>query len=382
MLMKQAQDEGVTFHEKDNEKLKDAVALTSTKKIINKRLEVEEGIPARWRAEEQQQHKREDHHSSPRSKFRQPRDDKDPSTIPGSGAATTTSATTVNVSTSAIICAIRVHYTSVGQATNSIPFEIRYFQLIYVQPTLVGCEACSPGLRAAPACPTGIKVADRQEDNNCPGDASDDRLEENDEEGDEEGSFTGGGGDTVSFKEGDEEASFTGGSGDTRSFKSRRSTRIDIIQDKCSCDESLVDFVPGPGQYAESVGSTSSGKSRRQGTTTSSTSTSNSNRQAIAGGSSRTSLPTALSISATVLPPSATSVLSVNHDTRCKLEGVGRILRAKEQQGKNRSATMANGGANLAAGGVAAIFGMKITGGTRVSGRKCITGEAKFVQSW
>ncbi|KIL56978.1 hypothetical protein M378DRAFT_16603 [Amanita muscaria Koide BX008] len=111
-------------------------------------------------------------------------------------------------------------------------------------------------------------------------------LGENDEEGDEEGSFTGEG-------------------GDTRSFKSRRSTGIDIVQDKCTCDGSLVDFVPGPGRYAESVRSTSSGKSKRQGTNASSTSNSNGNgnRQAIAGGSSRTSLPTALSISATVLPP-------------------------------------------------------------------------------
>ncbi|KIL59002.1 hypothetical protein M378DRAFT_85653 [Amanita muscaria Koide BX008] len=235
----------------------------------------------------------------------------------------------------------------------------------------------------APACLTGVKIADRQEDNNWP-DASDDRLEENDEEGDEEESFAGGG-------------------GDTRSFKSRRSTGIDIVQDNCSCDGSLVDFVPGPKQYAESVRSTSSGKSKRQGTTASNTSNSNSNRQAIAGGSSRTSLPTALSISATAVPPPATSVLSVTSDTprhacantvRKLLDQLTEIHDEKQvasqkvwdaflkQRGSRSktiraeqprhvssftggSATMANGGASLAAGGIAAILGMKITGGTR-----------------
>ncbi|KIL56966.1 hypothetical protein M378DRAFT_423469 [Amanita muscaria Koide BX008] len=60
----------------------------------------------------------------------------------------------------------------------------------------------------APACLTGVKIADRQEDNNWP-DASDDRLEENDEQGDEEESFTGGGGTHVRSNPGGQPASIS-----------------------------------------------------------------------------------------------------------------------------------------------------------------------------
>ncbi|KIL56714.1 hypothetical protein M378DRAFT_16846 [Amanita muscaria Koide BX008] len=237
------------------------VRRSGTRTRKDKRLEMEEGISARWRAEEQQQHKREDHHSSLRPKFRQPRDDartEAPFLSPSYQCRPSHQLDTFRNPL------FPIHLRPI-HARRLRSLQSRVGQPLDPTPTLLLLLRARDCKSTAPACPTGIKVADRQEVNNCPGDASDDRLEENDEEGDEEGSFTGGG-------------------ADTRSFKSRRSTGIDIIQDKCSCDGSLVDFVPGPGQYAERVRSTSSGKSRRQGTTTGSTSTSNSNRQAIAGG--------------------------------------------------------------------------------------------------
>ncbi|KIL59025.1 hypothetical protein M378DRAFT_15130 [Amanita muscaria Koide BX008] len=127
-------------------------------------------------------------------------------------------------------------------------------------------------------------------------------------------------------------------------------------------DGSSVDFVPELEQYAESVRSTSSWKSKPQGITASSTS-SNSNSN--------------------LAPPWATSVLSVTrslptrHDTRAQ-KAWDAFLKQRSSRAKpfglqphhvpsftRRSATVANGSASLAAGGVAAILGMKITSGTR-----------------
>ncbi|KAF8629644.1 hypothetical protein AX15_003375 [Amanita polypyramis BW_CC] len=123
----------------------------------------------------------------------------------------------------------------------------------------------------APACLTGVKIADRQEDNSWPGDISG----EQDEDDDDNGSL----GDISS---------------DVRSL-SRRSG-IDIVKDKCDCDgETDIGVKP---QYAESVKSSSSSKSKRQ----------NSNGQ-VAGGPSGTCL------SASIVTNSATSVLAITPDT-------------------------------------------------------------------
>ncbi|KAM6503983.1 hypothetical protein JOM56_000926 [Amanita muscaria] len=462
MLVKQARDEGVVFRQKDNEKLKDAVALTSTKKDNkfrslsmgeaamtlravanstvrtrtrtrkNKRLEVEEGIScsiASNNAGEKTITSRRGPNSSSPAMMQGSDSPQGPSTIPGS-IATTTSATNASTTTKRSSVPLESIYTTARPYTHtslaSKDFDFRFHH----HPSSASRFSISRGRRrrsygksrsgergeSAERDEWGEKechMGGESEDHDNDGALLTDRfgfvydvsqydvllllrardckstapacltgLEENDEEGDEEESFTGGG-------------------GDTRSFKSRRSTGIDIVQDHCSCDGSLVYFVPGPKQYAESVRSTSSGKSKRQGTTASSTSNgnsnSNSNRQAIAGGSSRTSLPTASSISATAVPPPATSVLSVTSDTPrhavlldqlteihdekqvasqkvwdafLKQRGSrSKTIRAEQPRHVSSftggSATMANGGASLAAGGIAAILGMKITGGTR-----------------
>lgn len=117
----------------------------------------------------------------------------------------------------------------------------------------------------APACLTGVKIADRQEDNSWPGDAGRERDDEDDDE------------------------SLGGTSGDVRSL-SRKSGMIEIVKDKCSCDgETDV------GMYAESVRSVSSGKSKRRNSSG-------------GGGAAAAGLPTATA-------NSASSVLSVTSDT-------------------------------------------------------------------
>ncbi|KIL56700.1 hypothetical protein M378DRAFT_16831 [Amanita muscaria Koide BX008] len=394
MLMKQGRDAGVLFREKGNEKLKDAVALTSTKKD---------------------------------DKFRGLSMGEAAMTLRAvARAATTTSATTVNASTptkrSSVLLesiipvsakpptqylsksAISNSYTSNPNRSTAKPAVPGWSAARpYTHTSLAGRRRRSYGksrsgergesaerdewgekeghvggesedrdndgalltdrfgfvydvsqydvlllLRArdckstAPACLTGVKIADRQEDNNWP-----DAV-------------------TIDLK---------------KMTKKELKTKALQVEDHCSCDGSLVDFAPGPGQYAESVRSTSSGKSKRQCTTASSTSNSNSNsdRQVIAGGSFRTSLPTALSISATAVPPSATSVLSVTSDTpqhalqarRCgtRSSSKGAVWAEPRHVSSftGSSATMANGGASLAAGGVAAILGMEIIGGLPVT---------------
>ena len=86
----------------------------------------------------------------------------------------------------------------------------------------------------APACLTGVKIADRQEDNSWPGDAGRERDDEDDDE------------------------SVGGASGDVRSL-SRKSGMMEIVKDKCGCDGET-----DGGVYAESVRSVSSGKSKRR----------------------------------------------------------------------------------------------------------------------
>ncbi|PFH48478.1 hypothetical protein AMATHDRAFT_81780 [Amanita thiersii Skay4041] len=121
----------------------------------------------------------------------------------------------------------------------------------------------------APACLTGVKIADRQEDNSWPDDGSTER------EG--VGSF---------------DSSKDGTSSRLRSAS--RKFRVEIVKERCSCNGEM-DGTVGP-QYAESVKSSSSGKSKRQsipGGAPSGTS------QAVIGGT---------------LNP-ATSILSVTSDT-------------------------------------------------------------------
>lgn len=115
----------------------------------------------------------------------------------------------------------------------------------------------------APACLTGVKIADRQEDNSWPGDAGRERDDEDDDE------------------------SLGGTSGDVRSL-SRKSGMIEIVKDKCNCDGE-----PDVGIYAESVRSMSSGKSKRRNSS---------------GGAGGGGLPAATA-------NSASSVLSVTSDT-------------------------------------------------------------------
>ncbi|KAM6503951.1 hypothetical protein JOM56_000894 [Amanita muscaria] len=145
-------------------------------------------------------------------------------------------------------------------------------------------------------------------------------------------------------------------------------------------DGSLVDFVPGPEQYAESVRSTSSWKRKLQGIAASGTSNSNSNsnRQAIAGGSSRTGFSFGYFCAVGHFRHATTRI----HDERraASQKAWDAFLKQRSSRAKpfglqprhvpsftGRSATVANGSASLAAGGVAAILGMKITGGTRGS---------------
>jgi len=118
----------------------------------------------------------------------------------------------------------------------------------------------------APACLTGVKIADRQEDNSWPGDAARERDDEEDDE------------------------SLGGTYGDVRSL-SRKSGGIEIVKDECNCDGEPTEI----GVYAESVRSASSGKSKRRNSSG-------------AGGPLGTALP-----AATV--NSASSVLSVTADT-------------------------------------------------------------------
>ncbi|KAK2467249.1 hypothetical protein APHAL10511_000798 [Amanita phalloides] len=119
----------------------------------------------------------------------------------------------------------------------------------------------------APACLTGVKIADRQEDNSWPGDAGTERDDEEDDE------------------------SLGGFSGDARSLS--RKSGMDIIKDKCSCDGDTDIGVNS--HYSESVKSTSSGKSKRQS-------------HAIAGGPFGTAL-------SSMMTNSASSVLSFTPDT-------------------------------------------------------------------
>ncbi|KIL56294.1 hypothetical protein M378DRAFT_17205 [Amanita muscaria Koide BX008] len=161
MLMKQARGEEVVFREKDNEKLKDAITRNKITSF-----------------------------ESPSYQCR-----------PSHQLNTFRNPAISNSSTS------NPHSSAAKPAVPGWSAARPYTTLLL----LLRARDCKS---TAPACPTGMKVADRQEDNNWPGDASDDRLEENDEKGDEEGSLTGGGGDTRSLKEGDEEGSFTGGSGE------------------------------------------------------------------------------------------------------------------------------------------------------------------------
>ncbi|KAF8636150.1 hypothetical protein AX17_003753 [Amanita inopinata Kibby_2008] len=127
----------------------------------------------------------------------------------------------------------------------------------------------------APACLTGVKIADRQEDNSWPGDTTRERDDQEDD--DSLGDSSGGG---------------------IRS-PSRKST-MEIVKDKCDCDG---DTDVGVGaRYAESVKSTSSGKSKKPASV---------NSHAIAGGPSGTSLSTTAATPTT----SAASVLSVTPDT-------------------------------------------------------------------
>ncbi|KAF8344718.1 GTPase activating rab protein [Amanita rubescens] len=84
----------------------------------------------------------------------------------------------------------------------------------------------------APACLTGVKIADRQEDNSWPADAGGERDDEDDDES------LGGMSPSLSRKSGD----------------------IEIVKDECNCDGEPTEI----GMYAESVKSASSGKSKRR----------------------------------------------------------------------------------------------------------------------
>ncbi|KIL61552.1 hypothetical protein M378DRAFT_13470 [Amanita muscaria Koide BX008] len=206
---------------------------------------------------------------------------------------------------------------------------------------------------------------------------NDDRLEENDE-GDEEGSFTGGGGDTLSFK-------------------SRRSTGIDIVQDNYSCDGSLsLDL--GNLQKTSDLHHQGrvDGKAPLQAVQAATATV----RLSLADRLGRhyqqhcrfprqwfllrllqccPSLPTCTD-TRTRYSAEATQLTEIHDEKRGANQKVWdaflkhRSNRAKTGRAEQPrhvssftggSAIMASGGASLAAGGVAAIFGMKITGGTR-----------------
>ena len=133
-------------------------------------------------------------------------------------------------------------------------YDVSQYDLLLL---LRACECKN----TAPACLTGVKIADRQEDNSWPADAG---ARERDDEDDDESL-----------------------GGDVRSL-SRKSGGIEIVKDECDCDgETDV------GMYAESVKSASSGKSKRRNSS----------------GAGGTSLPTVTTVN------SASSVLSVTADT-------------------------------------------------------------------
>ncbi|KIL56709.1 hypothetical protein M378DRAFT_16843 [Amanita muscaria Koide BX008] len=254
-----------------------------------------------------------------------------PSTIPGSGAATTT-----------------IHHTSVGQAINSIPFEIRCSNSSTSNPNSLAAKPAVPSWSAArPYTHTSLALASAilQEYSTC---VSRSRIGKR---------------------------SITGLTQVTIDEMKKEALQV---EDKCSCDGSLVGFVPGPGQYAESVRSTSSrGKAPLQADVIANSIVHFRDNSATSVLSVTSDTPR--HACANTVPKLLDQSTEIHDETGCKPEGVGafikqrssmvKIVRAEQPRHDSSftggSATMANGGASLSSGGVAAILGMKVTGGTR-----------------
>ncbi|KIL56297.1 hypothetical protein M378DRAFT_531268 [Amanita muscaria Koide BX008] len=195
MLVKQARGEGVAYREKDNEKLKDAVALICTKQDKFRSLSMgEAAMTLRAVAS-----------SKARDNVTRTRIGSKPflvqeQQLPPVNTSTPTKRSIIPVSAKPPSQYLRnplvpIHLRPI-QTRRLRSVQPRVGQPLDPIPTLILLLRARDCKSTAPACLTGVKIADRQEDNNWPGDASDDRLEEHDEEGDEEGSFTGEGGDT------------------------------------------------------------------------------------------------------------------------------------------------------------------------------------------
>ncbi|KIL58994.1 hypothetical protein M378DRAFT_283192 [Amanita muscaria Koide BX008] len=217
MLMKQAWDEGLVFRQKDNEKLKDAVALTSTKQDHTSRslsmgeaamtLRAVASSTVRDKDKERQasrggrgnimQHvssplfgalrssnnagektiiPRRGPNSGSHAMMQGSDSPRGSSIIPGSGAATTTSATTANASTPTKRSSVPLEYIIPVSSKPPTLFPVhlrpiqtrrlrslqpRVGQLLDPIPTLFLLLRARDCKSTAPACLTGAKIADR-----------------------------------------------------------------------------------------------------------------------------------------------------------------------------------------------------------------------------